>query len=119
MPDKKAPSPPPPRGARKPGEVLALAATMLVAALALNAPAMLRSAEKLDFAAPERAPALRALTPAAKLSSRLRLDRLRAAAEAAERRWLEPPPPAFPEPPAPELDDSELDDDDLDAFLFD
>ena len=119
MPDRKAPSPPPPRGARKPGEALALAATMLVAALALNAPAMLRSAEKLDFAAPERAPALRALTPAAKFSSRLRLDRLRAAAEAAERRWLEPPPPAFPEPPAPELDDSELDDDDLDAFLFD
>ena len=63
MPGKKSPSPPPPRGARKPGEVLALAATMLVAALALNAPAMLRSAEKLDFAAPERAPALRALTP--------------------------------------------------------
>ena len=69
MPDRKAPSPPPPRGARTPGEVLALAAAMLVAALALNAPAMLRSAEKLPFDAPSRAFALRALSPAARLSS--------------------------------------------------
>lgn len=120
MPDRKAPSPPPPRGARTPGEVLALAAAMLVAALALNAPAMLRSAEKLPFDAPSRAFALRALSPAARLSAALRLDRLRAAAEAAERRWLEPPPPVLPEPAsAPEEDDGSFeDDDDLDEFLL-
>ena len=113
---EKVPSPPPPRGARKPGEVVALAATMLVAALALNAPAMLRSAEKLPFDAPSRAFALRALSPAVRLSAALRLDRLRAAAEAAERRWLEPPAPVLPAAPDVPGDDEE-DDDDLDEFL--
>ena len=113
---EKVPSPPPPRGARKPGEVVALAATMLVAALALNAPAMRRSAGKMPFDAPARGPALRALAPAAAFSARLRLDRLRGAAETAERRWLEPPLPVFPDP-APDPDDSETDDD-LDDFLL-
>jgi len=93
-----------------------MASAMLVAALALNAPAMLLSAEKMEFDAPARAPALRLLSPAATLSARLRLERLRAAAEAAERRWLEPPPPVFPAP-AQEPDDAGLDDTDLDAFL--
>lgn len=112
MPSKPA-NIPEPRAPRKPGEVIAVAATALAAALALNAPAMLRSAEKLPFDAPARAPALRALAPAAEVSAMLRLDRLRSAIEAAERRWLEPPPPAFPTP-----DSDETPDDDLDDFLF-
>lgn len=114
MPDK-APNVPQPRCPRKPGDVLVLAATGLVAALALNAAAMLRSADKLPFDAPLRGVAIRALTPAADFSARLRLNQLRAPLEAAELRWLEPPLPAFPEP-APE--DSDLDDDDLDDFLL-
>ena len=106
---------PQPRSPRRPGEVLAIAATALAAALALNAPAMLRSAGKLPFDSPTRAPALRALAPAADISAKLRLDRLRAALEAAERRLLEPPPPAFPEPADDETTDP---DDNLDDFLF-
>jgi len=94
-----------------------MAATALVAALALNATAMLRSAGTMEPGA-SRDVAESALRPAASLSARLRLDRLRAAAEAAERRFLEPPPPVFPEP-AIEFEDDETDDADLDEFLFD
>lgn len=64
-------------------------AAFLVAAVVLNAPAMLRSTENLPFDAAVRRPAIAVLNPIARLSHALRLDALRAAAEALERKYLE------------------------------
>lgn len=111
-----APTPPPPalHGLRPRG-VLALAAVALAATLLLDAPAMLRSAEIMEPGA-SRDFAETALRPAARVSTALRADRLRAAAESLERRFLEPPAPVLPDAPAAPADDED-DDDDLDQFL--
>ena len=111
-----APTPPPPalHGLRPRG-VLALAAVALVATLLLDAPAMLRGAGLMEPGT-SRDIAETSLRPVASLSASLRADRLRAAAESLERRFLEPPPPSLPA--APDLPgDDEDDDDDLDKFL--
>ncbi len=114
MPSPHASSVPQPQAAIRPAGVLALAIAALAAMLLLNAPAMLKSADLLPFESPARAPALRLLPPAAKVSSTLRADRLRSAAQSLERRFLEPARPAIPESAAPsdvdEDDDSALDD---------
>lgn len=109
-----APPPPPALHGLRPRGVLALAAVALAATLLLDAPAMLRSAEIME-PGPSRNFAKTALRPAARASAALRADRLRAAAESLERRFLEPPAPVLPD--APSSSDDEDDDDDLDRFL--
>lgn len=113
-----APTPPPASHGLRPRGVLALAAVALAATLLLDAPAMLRSAGTLEPGTP-RDLAEASLRPAASLSAALRADRLRAAAESLERRFLEPPPPVLPAAPGALGDeaDEEEDDDDLDQFL--
>ena len=112
-----APVPPPVSHGLRPCGVLALAVTALAALLLLNAPAMLRSADRLQPDSPLRTPALRALAPFARASAALRADRLRSAAESLELRFLEPPPPAIPESADPTLPDED-DEEDLDKFLL-
>ena len=109
-----APTPPPASHGLRPRGVLALAAAALAATLLLDAPAMLRSAGIMEPGT-ARDVAETALRPAASLSAALRADRLRAAAESLERRFLEPPPPVLPDAPAVSGDDE---DDDLDKFLL-
>ena len=111
-----APIPPPASHGLRPRGVLALAAVALAATLLLDAPAMLRGAGTME---PGTARDLveTVLRPVAGLSAALRADRLRAAAESLERRFLEPPPPVLPDAPAVP-DDDEDDDDDLDKFLL-
>ena len=110
-----APTPPPASHGLRPRGVLALAAVALAATLLLDAPAMLRSAGTLEPGTP-RDLAEASLRPAASLSAALRADRLRAAAESLERRFLEPPPPVLPAAPVLPVDDED-DDVDLDKFL--
>ena len=110
-----APTPPPASHGLRPRGVLALAAVALAATLLLDAPAMLRSAGTLEPGTP-RDLAEASLRPAASLSAALRADRLRAAAESLERRFLEPPPPVLPAASDSPVDDDD-DDDDLDKFL--
>ena len=110
-----APTPPPASHGLRPRGVLALAAVALAATLLLDAPAMLRSAGTMEPGT-SRDIAEASLRPVAGLSAALRADRLRAAAESLERRFLEPPPPVLPAAPDIPVDDDD-DDDDLDKFL--
>lgn len=110
-----APTPPPASHGLRPRGVLAMATVLLAATLLLDAPAMLRSAGTMEPGTPRNL-AETSLRPAAALSAALRADRLRAAAESLERRFLEPPPPVLPASPAA-LGDDEDDDDALDQFL--
>ncbi len=58
-------------------------------ALLLNAPAMLRSAEKLELDSDVRKVSVRIMTPVARFASALRLDFLRSAAESFEKSFFE------------------------------
>lgn len=73
----------------KTSRVLPFLLLFYAAALLLNAPALLRSVEGLDFGHPARPLCLAAVRPVARLSEALRLSLLRGKTEVFEKRVLE------------------------------
>lgn len=66
-----------------------MAGIFFLVMLLLNAPAMLDSAEKMQFDAPARKPAIAILKPIANISHSLFLDKVRTGAQSLERKYLE------------------------------